>query len=161
MIGEKCRIDSSVQSGRDDLTLSSSKFVVPAYRLISGHPSPRDSIDLRISVEAESFPSEASVLILISNDCSARSKVKGHLQLYHAYIPNGNELADGGGDNSSAADGNSSSAAPSSEPVPNQDPEPGWEMVDATTDSGAGASNGQAQVEQPARVLLAVIQTVF
>lgn len=71
---------------------------------------------------------------------SARSKVKGHLQLYHAYIPDPNEATE------------NSEASPSplvSEPQQSQEPEPGWEMVDST-DSSSNA--GQAQVEQPARV---------
>lgn len=72
---------------------------------------------------------------------SARSKVKGHLQLYHAYIPDPNEATE------------NSEASPSpllvTEPQQSQEPEPGWEMVDST-DSSSNA--GRAQVEQPARV---------
>lgn len=71
---------------------------------------------------------------------SARSKVKGHLQLYHAYIPDPNEVTE-----STAT--NDSSLVVATEPQ-TQDPEPGWEMVDSTDGSN---SAGQAQVEQPAR----------
>ena len=70
---------------------------------------------------------------------SARSKVKGHLQLYHAYIPDPNEVSESTATNDSVA---------ATEPQ-TQDPEPGWEMVDSTDGSN---SAGQAQVEQPARV---------
>lgn len=70
---------------------------------------------------------------------SARSKVKGHLQLYHAYIPDPNEVSE-----STVA-----TALPAATEPQSQDPEPGWEMVDSTD---GGTSVGQAQVEQPARV---------
>ncbi|KAK4018425.1 hypothetical protein OUZ56_000480 [Daphnia magna] len=69
---------------------------------------------------------------------SARSKVKGHLQLYHAYIPDPNEVSE-----STVA-----TALPAATEPQSQDPEPGWEMVDSTD---GGTSVGQAQVEQPAR----------
>ncbi|EFX79753.1 hypothetical protein DAPPUDRAFT_52009, partial [Daphnia pulex] len=55
---------------------------------------------------------------------SARSKVKGHLQLYHAYIPDPNEVSEITVANDSVA---------ATEPQ-TQDPEPGWEMVDSTDD---------------------------
>lgn len=70
--------------------------------------------------------------------CSARSKVKGHLQLYHAYISDPNQDQQ-----------NPSANLSSTNDTANQDPEPGWEMVDPNE---SGSSNGQAQVEQPARV---------
>lgn len=70
---------------------------------------------------------------------SARSKVKGHLQLYHAYISDPNEVAEG-------PESNSPTIAPQPQ---SQDPEPGWEMVDSAE---GNTSAGQAQVEQPARV---------
>lgn len=79
------------------------------------------------------------ICLIILN--SARSKVKGHLQLYHAYIPDPNEVTE-----STAT--NDSSLVVATEPQ-TQDPEPGWEMVDSTDGSN---SAGQAQVEQPARV---------
>ena len=99
---------------------------------------------------------------------SARSKVKGHLQLYHAYIPDGNEATDPGSANGNGAVATAAgsattagSAASSSETLAlsNQDPEPGWELVEAVSDgngptgSGTMANGGQAQVEQPARVI--------
>ena len=70
---------------------------------------------------------------------SARSKVKGHLQLYHAYISDPNQ-------DQQSPSANLTSANESI----NQDPEPGWEMVDPNE---SGSNNGQAQVEQPARVM--------
>ena len=70
---------------------------------------------------------------------SARSKVKGHLQLYHAYIPDPNEVSET----------STSNPLPAATEPQSQEPEPGWEMVDST-DGGNNA--GQAQVEQPARV---------
>ncbi|KAI9565597.1 hypothetical protein GHT06_009389 [Daphnia sinensis] len=69
---------------------------------------------------------------------SARSKVKGHLQLYHAYIPDPSEVSE-----STVA-----TALPAATEPQSQDPEPGWEMVDSTD---GNSSVGQAQVEQPAR----------
>ncbi|XP_059351873.1 E3 ubiquitin-protein ligase NEDD4-like isoform X1 [Daphnia carinata] len=69
---------------------------------------------------------------------SARSKVKGHLQLYHAYMPDPDEVSE-----STVA-----TALPAATEPQSQDPEPGWEMVDSADGS---SSVGQAQVEQPAR----------
>ncbi len=79
---------------------------------------------------------------------SARSKVKGHLQLYHAYIPDPNEVSEITVANDTVA---------ATEPQ-TQDPEPGWEMVDST--DGVNSA-GQAQVEQPARVNLIKIIKIF
>jgi len=70
---------------------------------------------------------------------SARSKVKGHLQLYHAFIPDPNEPTE------------ESATRNLSPPIETQDPEPGWEMVDSA-DSGINNEN-QGQVEQPARAV--------
>lgn len=63
------------------------------------------------------------------------------MQLYHAYIPDPNE----------ALENLETSPSPqTTEPQQRQEPEPGWEMVDSTD----GSNNaGQAQVEQPARVI--------
>lgn len=70
---------------------------------------------------------------------SARSKVKGHLQLYHAFIPDPNEPTE------------ESSTQNLSPPIENQDAEPGWEMVDSA-ESGIN-NESQGQVEQPARAI--------
>jgi len=67
---------------------------------------------------------------------STRSKVKGHLQLYLAFIQEPNESEESPSRTISTA-------------IETQDPEPGWEMVEST-ESGIN-NTGQAQVEQPAR----------
>ena len=78
--------------------------------------------------------------------------MKGHLQLYHAFIPDGNQVAaassgetgNGTAGTASEAQNNSVGGAPQM-----AEPEPGWEMVESVNDT---AETGQAQVEQPARV---------
>lgn len=61
--------------------------------------------------------------------------MKGHLQLYHAFLPDPNEPAESAPVQTASSDG--------------QEPEPGWELVDAA-DTSNNLNNGQ--VEQPARV---------
>lgn len=78
--------------------------------------------------------------------------MKGHLQLYHAFIPDGNQVPA-----STSVETGNGTAGTASEPLNNSgvgapqmtEPEPGWEMVDSVNDT---AETGQAQVEQPARV---------
>ena len=86
---------------------------------------------------------------------SARSKVKGHLQIYHAYIPDPNEPNESAQNIPPAGEVCYSNLKMTYyffliwDLVQVQDPEPGWEMVESTESEN---NAGQAQVEQPARV---------
>ena len=62
------------------------------------------------------------------------------MQLYHAYISDPSQDQE-----------NPSANINSATETTNQEPEPGWEMVEPNE---SGSIGGQAQVEQPARVLI-------
>jgi len=90
----------------------------------------RDDFLGRVDLPLASLPREAEGRSInnkyyILQPRSARSKVRGHLQVYHAYSRDNSE------ENSSSADTERQNSLP-------QPDEPGWEMVENQEDAGAG-----------------------